>query len=326
MLTRCEQCGTWFRIRAEQLEVAQGRVRCGRCGNLFNARATLIQDPTPGEEGRSLTEGTDRHDRPGPPAPPTPPTQQAPDPTDRAMHTDPRVPEPSLQPPPDEDWSQALATAPDAERPEDFAPSEATLEPESETQHTPFTNAIPESQPDRAPHNFASAPRRRLHWLWTLGSLLTALVIVVEIAAITRHQGTQRLMRAFTATPLVTAQSGHAPVRPTLIRVLSAEVRRMRRGPNGLKIEGTLLNASANPTGMPDLLIRFTNLNGDIVAEGLFGPRSYLEPPEPHAVMPAHAGVAFRLRVVDPGRRAVGFSIRTCRKMSHHRIFCSTAG
>ena len=53
MLTRCPQCFAWFRVRAEQLSVANGLVTCGRCDHVFNALASLIDEqaaqqlPTP---------------------------------------------------------------------------------------------------------------------------------------------------------------------------------------------------------------------------------------------------------------------------------------
>lgn len=44
MLTRCPQCVAWFRVRAEQLSVANGLVTCGRCEQVFNALASLIEE------------------------------------------------------------------------------------------------------------------------------------------------------------------------------------------------------------------------------------------------------------------------------------------
>ncbi len=44
MLTRCPQCFAWFRVRAEQLSVANGLVTCGRCEQVFNALTSLIED------------------------------------------------------------------------------------------------------------------------------------------------------------------------------------------------------------------------------------------------------------------------------------------
>ena len=44
MLTRCPQCSAWFRVRAEQLSVANGLVTCGRCEQVFNALASLLEE------------------------------------------------------------------------------------------------------------------------------------------------------------------------------------------------------------------------------------------------------------------------------------------
>ncbi len=45
MLTRCPECTTRFRVHEEQLQVAEGRVRCGRCDCLFDARIYSSQAP-----------------------------------------------------------------------------------------------------------------------------------------------------------------------------------------------------------------------------------------------------------------------------------------
>ena len=37
MYTQCPDCGTAFRITAEVLKQAAGKVRCGGCGVAFNA-------------------------------------------------------------------------------------------------------------------------------------------------------------------------------------------------------------------------------------------------------------------------------------------------
>jgi len=42
--TRCPHCFTWFRIRAEHLSVAGGRVMCGACELEFDALPSLIDD------------------------------------------------------------------------------------------------------------------------------------------------------------------------------------------------------------------------------------------------------------------------------------------
>lgn len=58
MATRCPGCGTLFRITAEQLQAREGRVRCGRCRQVFNALDTLtsLPDPASVEEERPAPE------------------------------------------------------------------------------------------------------------------------------------------------------------------------------------------------------------------------------------------------------------------------------
>lgn len=40
--TRCNACGTSFRVSEEQLKVSDGYVRCGRCDAVFDARSSLF--------------------------------------------------------------------------------------------------------------------------------------------------------------------------------------------------------------------------------------------------------------------------------------------
>jgi len=47
MLVRCPQCDTRFRLRPEQLQAADGNVRCGLCDRVFNAREQLRGPPAP---------------------------------------------------------------------------------------------------------------------------------------------------------------------------------------------------------------------------------------------------------------------------------------
>lgn len=43
--TQCPHCDTRFRLQPEQLDAADGLVRCGRCRTVFNARAHLEEEP-----------------------------------------------------------------------------------------------------------------------------------------------------------------------------------------------------------------------------------------------------------------------------------------
>lgn len=51
MFTQCPECQTTFRVTAQMLRAAQGRVRCGRCKTVFDAMTFLMSDaPDPADE------------------------------------------------------------------------------------------------------------------------------------------------------------------------------------------------------------------------------------------------------------------------------------
>lgn len=45
VFTQCSKCETVFKLSAEVLRAAGGQVRCGNCGEVFNALASLAEDP-----------------------------------------------------------------------------------------------------------------------------------------------------------------------------------------------------------------------------------------------------------------------------------------
>lgn len=49
MYTHCPECSTYFRITAEQLRAAQGKVRCSNCDTVFNALETLEESLPAGQ-------------------------------------------------------------------------------------------------------------------------------------------------------------------------------------------------------------------------------------------------------------------------------------
>ena len=60
MFTQCPDCQTTFRVSAEVLQQADGRVRCGGCGNAFNALEHMSQDDSSqgAADGGASTETT----------------------------------------------------------------------------------------------------------------------------------------------------------------------------------------------------------------------------------------------------------------------------
>lgn len=113
--TRCNACGTSFRISEEQLKISDGYVRCGRCDAVFDARSSLF-------DLEAVSSPMPLHSAPMPLQPSTPP---APQPVEEAA----AIAEPTWQEPAAADVN-APAAEPDT-LVEDWrsAPDEARAEP-----------------------------------------------------------------------------------------------------------------------------------------------------------------------------------------------------
>jgi len=57
MFTQCPECGTAFRVTAEVLKQAAGKVRCGGCGVAFNA-LDYLSEQKPTATPQPATDGT----------------------------------------------------------------------------------------------------------------------------------------------------------------------------------------------------------------------------------------------------------------------------
>ncbi len=339
MLTRCDRCGTWFRVRKEQLAVADGWVRCGHCGQTFLAESSLLDEPALREDIQSPAPSGSAHPNPS----------QASHPLQVEHHQEPE-PALDLHPEASEGDPQLQARAPEFEPDASASPLEslndeptaASPDGDNHSLHTeigdpdsPIPSSPPESgfgatrlgtetepiiSPSRPPTN--TPFERRSSVFWAIGSVLAAGLIVFEAVGISYHGQTPNI--ASLSPTLESPSTGKAPLSPAQVHILSAEVRQTRQAPGGLAIEGTLFNASTQELAFPELLVRFTDLEGQIVVEGLFPPADYLPTPTHDPVIPAHAAVAFRLRVVDPGSQAVGFSLRSCLPPRGETTFCGS--
>ncbi|MDH5185097.1 MAG: DUF3426 domain-containing protein [Gammaproteobacteria bacterium] len=58
MYTHCPECSTYFRITAEQLRAAQGKVRCSNCETVFSALETLEETLPAGQVSANEDQNT----------------------------------------------------------------------------------------------------------------------------------------------------------------------------------------------------------------------------------------------------------------------------
>ena len=318
MYTECPNCHTVFRITAEQLDAAGGKVRCGTCQTVFDAREKLSdQIPLEAES---------------PPQPPpatgaTEATGKEPDlELDLAEDLDNLRAEPA---------QEALDLAAD-----DFSLAvEASAETEAEATATTPLESLSQLEPleetgksarDEAPTTTveldpdeyikeelaATEPRRsRLGTvLWSLGIVVLLLVLAGQYLYFNRA----KLAQHDALRPALAAVCGvvgllkpcEIPERRDLdaIVLLEREVRSHPERKGALLITAKLANQADFTQPFPKLELRFYDINRKLLAWRAFEPDEYLENVSNiDQGMPPGEAVAARLEIVDPGPEAVNF-------------------
>lgn len=323
MLTTCTECGTRFRLNAEQLRQAKGQVRCSRCGEVFDAFVHLHGDDGTPWSLVPETAGTDvKSTQPLPPADtetfeaPSDATESLLGDTDDLPLNQPERIEPRI-----DDLFAALDKDTPAPRhlPEADAAPDATDELERE-----HSTPEPREDAELPPHDhLIPHPRQRRHrLLWALGSVVLALMLAAQLLSANR----QALSRNPVIGPSLSALYrllGHPLAAPRALdawQIGNTNVTSDPNAPGGLSITGSLANNAAFSQPWPLLRVELTDRYGDVLRLRDFQPADYLPAAEAaHTPAPGTA-THFRLDVVDPGPDAVGFQVAPCFDFSVGRV------
>ena len=92
------------------------------------------------------------------------------------------------------------------------------------------------------------------------------------------------------------------------IQIESRDVRSHPERPNALVVNATFVNTADFPQPFPVMRLRFTDIQGRVVAERQFQPREYLGPDiDIERGMPPGVPIHITLEIADPGQEAVNF-------------------
>ncbi len=266
LATRCNACGTVFRVVQDQLKVSEGWVRCGRCGEVFNALEGLFD-----LEGASGPIGLARE--PAAPAPPVGDTPaQAPEPvappaaaaTQRADDDD--APTTAIDTQVDSRTDSAFtASPPDSQYRLHLVDSQVPEEALSA-----FDDASPEPTPSFLRDEAQAAQWRRprvRRALVTLAALL-ALILVVQVAVQRRDELAARWPAMAPALVALCGLVGCAVEAPRSLDALAVESSGLTRveGAPLYRLQVALRNRATAPVLTPALDLTLTDLRGEIVA------------------------------------------------------------
>ena len=298
MHTRCPHCGTCFRVTSEQLELAQGAVRCGRCLNTFNAREFLFDSPedesnpptpkeTPPTTDETTTESADR------PAISSPQTLTETDRCDTAAET-----------PQTEQTNEAEAKAPTptneeartTSREEEIAPvSERSLDLLEEIESR-------------------SATEKRRGLIRTLVALSTIALLTLTLVGQYLYANRATMAQDLDSRPWIEALCGvigcEVPLlhKPQYIKLVDRDIRSHPKHKEALLVEAEMVNEAPFVQAYPILKLTLHDITGKVLSGRSFAPEEYLPRNiDPKTGMAPGKHLKVILVLKDPGDEAVGF-------------------
>ncbi|MCP1728604.1 putative Zn finger-like uncharacterized protein [Natronospira proteinivora] len=290
MFTQCPKCGSYFRVRDEELHAASGEVRCSLCTNTFNALSHLEPElPETGDE-------TEENREPEAASESTPSTADERDPLTRDLF--------------DEVAESRPETAP-----------EETPEPNpglEETTATPKWSAPPEGMSTALSPFEASEqrtpPSRGESALWMLGSILLLLLLGIQLIHAERHYWTQHAWLGEPVSRVYETVIGEVPRERNLsqLDVIRTDIAGADGESGNLRVTGVVENQGDRDQPLPAVYVRLEDRWGLNMGHGFFGPQDWIYREQLPSGFPARSRLPLRLELSDPGRDAVGFHIELC--------------
>lgn len=156
----------------------------------------------------------------------------------------------------------------------------------------------------------AAEPRRNRFWLWSLLSLLLALLFTLQYAYFnlaSLSQQPQLRPALFTLCGLLKCE---VPLirAPYMITLLERDIRNDPSRPGVLLVKARIINKAPHPQAYPQMALSLHNITGHTIASRTFTPDDYLTPAvnQKEGMAPQQV-VDIQLELADPGKEAVGF-------------------
>ncbi len=274
MLTRCPNCQTIFRIREDQLKMADGLAHCYRCEQVFDARENLSETATAAR----------------------PPTQ---------------APTPS-PPNPEADSTAGMLQSTQVESAIEGIQREINPAPlTQETEDAPSSHA---DTPPLSIDELLAPPKKRkgffatLFWLLACTALLAAAVLQLawfEREEVIKYPEGRMLLEKLCHY----AQCQVPELRdPALIRITQRQITSHPERRNALLVELTIKNQAPFSQPYPILELSLSATDGVLIARRSFSPAEYLDPATAaNRLMPPGMPRQIRIEIEDPGANVTGF-------------------
>ena len=259
MLTRCPGCETTFRIRSEQAKARQGKVRCGRCKQVFNAIDYMLDPASIAGPDVEDTPKVDRSTRP--------------EPADRSYKAD----------KPHKAASRIVETYANNDLMDDFSvlgdvapPVRGKSRKEPVIAPSPLSDDYPEPE-----ETFELRGPRR--WPWVVGSLVTFLALTIQILITWRVELATRYpdLReplGMLCEPLECTVG--LPLNASLLKIESSDLHPSPQRKGRLELKGILKNHAPYAQTWPNLELTITDGSDRTLARRVLTPDIFVSPRE----------------------------------------------
>lgn len=283
LLTNCPYCQTHFQVTAEQLGIADGKVRCGHCMKVFNA-------------------------------PDNQPVTEQPDAIEDGFFADDDL---LFQDNPEEDANagdyagSSFSFTSDEDAPEADDVDESWAEAMLQENNQP---APPYHHLGREPVSLTNTHKRSC--LRTLLWLLAVAVLLGTLVAQVLHFQFDRLSAIPELRPFYErgCELLGCELKPFIdVNKIHSRKLLVRTDPDNrssLIVDAVMINRAEFAQPFPAITLTFSNLNGDVVAQNLFAPGDYLlGDGKALQSMPPQTPVRIAISIRDPGKDAVNYNI-----------------
>ncbi len=301
MFTQCPQCGSYFRVRSEQLSAADGYVRCSLCTTTFDALERL-HTRVPKKHRQETDEDT-------------PPESEIPSQTTPDLFADDG--HAASAPESDEGASGATPAPHDEDRDQSVPEAKSSESTADEPGASRKAEAAEVESETTAPVWFdppKDTPEKSRQGLWLAGCLL----MLLTLAAQTLHFDREHWRDNPAIGSLVEnfyAGIGHPMPEPRdlgAIEIVSSSVSEDPTRPGELRVTAVLENTADHEQPVPAIFLRLENRWGGSVGSGFLDPEIWVTGREmPERFEPGQR-LALGLDLADAEREAVGFHIEPC--------------
>ncbi len=311
MYTLCPSCRTVFRIQAAHLNAAAGKVRCQHCSVVFvtlgqlydhvlDAQAARMRQLPPEPLDTASSEIAENREAEAARAAQTAPQE----PVEGAVATAPAEEGALLTatlPLPEADWDPVGQPA------DYFGPGRDTGGGEALADQARRTLEAELQRELQAPRRKRSA-RRVWQWVavWMLSIGLAGQFVYMQRVPWSQDPQLRPWVERFCAV-----LGCEVPLRRSLgmLDLVEREVRDHPERKEVVLVSATFINRANFTQPYPVFEVGFSDLSGTPVAQRRFTPEEYLNLPSVNKGMAPGERVAIQLEVVDPGRRAVSFTM-----------------